>query len=55
MTAPTTTTFDPKLYDPDTFVQELYIWGNLMCPRRSTHCLIRPGAAAHNLYLRLYS
>lgn len=41
--------------DPDTFVQPIFLWGNLMCPRRSTHCLIRPGAAAHNLYLSLYS
>jgi len=41
--------------DPETFVQPMFIWGNLLCTRRSTHCLIRPGAAAHNLYLTLYS
>ncbi len=41
--------------DPDTFVQPVFLWGNLMCPRRSTHCLVRPGASAHNLYLSLYA
>lgn len=43
--------------DPDTFVQPVFIWGNLLCPRRSVHALIRPngGSSKRNLYLSLYN
>ncbi len=41
--------------DPDTFVQPTFLWGNLMCTRRDTHCLIRPNRAnTVALYSALY-
>jgi hypothetical protein len=57
--------FDPDMFfergevrnhfnDPDTFVQPVFIWGNMLCPRRSTHCLVRPGGAS-DLYTSLYT
>jgi hypothetical protein len=42
--------------DPDTFVQPVFLWGNLMCTRRDVHCLIRPGRDnAVSLYAPLYA
>ena len=39
--------------DPDTFVMPVFIWGNLLCPSRKRHCLIRP--AGSDLYTGLYT
>ena len=39
--------------DPDTFVQPIFIWGNLLCTSRKRHCLIRP--AGSDLYTGLYT
>jgi len=40
--------------DPDTFVQPLFIWGNLLCTSRRRHCLVRPGGSG-DLYANLYT
>lgn len=33
--------------DPDSFVMPVFVWGNLVCPSRKRHCLVKPSADVH--------